>query len=78
MYSMYIVLILNKLHIFIYFNNLYILWDSVFIYIKYSIITNYTSEELKELGFNSTEISNMKNISMYDEILVKPDLSKVK
>ena len=45
---------------------------------KYSIITNYTSEELKELGFNSTEISNMKNISMYDEILVKPDLSKVK
>ena len=37
---MYIVLILNKLHIFIYFNNLYILWDSVFIYIKYSIITN--------------------------------------
>jgi len=45
---------------------------------KYSIITNYTSEELKGLGFNSTEISNMKNISMYDEILVKPDLSKVK
>ena len=45
---------------------------------KYSIITNYTSEELKELGYTSTEISNMKNISIYDEILLNPDLEKVK
>ncbi len=45
---------------------------------KYSIITNYTSDELKELGYGSTEISNMKNISMYDEVLIHPDLSKVK
>ena len=45
---------------------------------RYSIISNYTSEELKELGYSSTEISNMKTINMYDEVLVKPDLSKVK
>ena len=35
-------------------------------------------QELKELGYSSTEISNMKTINMYDEVLVKPDLSKVK
>ncbi len=45
---------------------------------KYAIITNYTSEELKEMGYTSTEITNMKNISLYDEIVLNPDLSKVK
>ncbi len=45
---------------------------------KYSIISNYTSEELKELGYTSTEITNMRNISIYDEIMLNPDLSKVK
>lgn len=44
---------------------------------KYSIITNYTSEELKELGYTSSEITNMKNISIYDEILLTPDLNNV-
>ena len=42
---------------------------------KYSIITNYTSEELKELGYTSSEITNMKNISIYDEILLTPNLN---
>ena len=45
---------------------------------KYAIISNYTIDELKELGFSSSEISNMKNISIYDEILLEPDLEKVK
>lgn len=45
---------------------------------KYSIITNYTSDELKELGYTSTQITNMRNISIYDEIILKPDLTKVK
>ena len=44
---------------------------------KYSIISNYTSDELKELGYTSTEITSMKNISLYDEILLTPDLEKV-
>ena len=37
---------------------------------KYSIVTNYTSEELTDMGYNSTEIRNMPNITIYDEILI--------
>jgi len=39
---------------------------------NYSIIENYSSLELKELGYSTQEISNMKNISLYDEILLNP------
>lgn len=39
---------------------------------SYSIIENYTSLELKELGYSTEEIRSMKNISLYDEILLKP------
>lgn len=45
---------------------------------KYSIVDSYTSEELKGLGLSNSEISTYKKISIYDEILVNPDLSKVK
>lgn len=38
---------------------------------NYCIIENYTSLELKELGYTVDEIRNMKNISLYDEILLK-------
>ena len=38
---------------------------------KYSIVTNYTSEELSELGYTVDEIRNMPNIAIYDEILIK-------
>lgn len=44
---------------------------------KYSIVTNYDTEELEQLGFSKTEISNMKKISIYDELILNPDLSKV-
>lgn len=37
---------------------------------NYSIIENYTSLELKELGYTVEEITDMKNISLYDEILL--------
>lgn len=37
---------------------------------KYSIVTNYTSEELEELGYTSEEIKARKTISLYDEILL--------
>ena len=33
--------------------------------------------KVKELGFSDTEIANYKKISIYDEILINPDLSKV-
>ena len=42
---------------------------------KYSIVDSYTSEELKKLGLSNSEISTYKKISIYDEILVNPDLS---
>ena len=38
---------------------------------NYSIIENYTSLELKELGYSVNEIRNMKIIGLYDEILLK-------
>ena len=38
---------------------------------KYSIVTNYTSDELTELGYSATEIRSMPNIAIYDEILIK-------
>ena len=37
---------------------------------KYSIVTNYTSDELSELGYTASEIRSMPNIAIYDEILI--------
>lgn len=44
---------------------------------KYSIVSNYDTEELKELGFTTNPINSMKKISIYDELILNPDLSKV-
>ena len=44
---------------------------------NYSIVESYESEELKELGFTNEEIANYKKISLYDEIVLNPDLSKI-
>ena len=38
---------------------------------KYSIVTNYTSDELSKIGYTIEEIRNMVNIAIYDEILLK-------
>ena len=43
---------------------------------KYSIVTNYSTDELKELGFSSSDIQTMKTISIYDELILNPDLDK--
>lgn len=40
---------------------------------KYSILARYSTEELKEMGYTSSEINNMPKISLYDEILISPD-----
>lgn len=45
---------------------------------KYSIVEAYTNEELKELGFSEQQIMNNRKISIYDEILIHPNLDKVK
>ena len=44
---------------------------------KYSIVSNYDTDELKELGFTNSEINSMKKISIYDELALNPDLSKI-
>ena len=35
---------------------------------SYSIIDNYSSTELKEMGYNSSELNVSTKINMYDEI----------
>lgn len=37
---------------------------------KYSIVTNYTSDELTDLGYTIEEIRQMPNVAIYDEILL--------
>ena len=44
---------------------------------KYSIVEPYDTEELKELEFSNSEIISYKKITLYDEILLNPDLSEV-
>lgn len=44
---------------------------------KYSILESYLAEELKELGFSNEEIATYKKISLYDEVLLNPDLEQV-
>ena len=43
---------------------------------RYSIVEPYTTEELKEMGYSNDEFSSYKKISLYDEIVLEPDLSK--
>ncbi len=38
---------------------------------KYSIVENYSTQELEEAGYDVSTISNKTSISMYDEILIK-------
>lgn len=38
---------------------------------NFSIIQNYTTQELLELGYTSDEIGTMKNIGIYDEVIIK-------
>lgn len=39
---------------------------------NYSIVKRYETDELKEMGYTSSEINNMPKISLYDEILINP------
>ncbi len=44
---------------------------------NYCIVSNYDSEELKELGFTTSQINNMRQVTIYDEIVLNPDLKNV-
>ncbi len=45
---------------------------------KYSIVTTYSTDELKQLGYSNSQINAYKKITVYDEILLNPNLEKVK
>jgi len=44
---------------------------------NYCIIRNYKTSELEELGYTAEEIEDMKQVSIYDEILLKPSVSEI-
>lgn len=44
---------------------------------KYAIVESYSTEELAELGFSNEEIIKYKKISLYDEILLNPNLDNI-
>lgn len=44
---------------------------------EFSIVKAYSNDELKQMNFTTTEIYNMKNISLYDEIVLNPTEEEV-
>lgn len=42
---------------------------------NYCIVGNYNNEDLVSLGFDTQEINNMRKISIYDQILVNPNIN---
>ena len=44
---------------------------------SYCIVGDYTYDNLKEMGYTDTEISNMRKISIYDEIIINPNLKDI-
>ena len=43
---------------------------------KYSIVSNYSTSELEKLVIDKEKITSTKSISIYDELVLNPDLSK--
>lgn len=41
---------------------------------NYCIVGTYSNENLKNLGFSTEDIINMKKISIYDEIVINPEI----
>ena len=44
---------------------------------NYCIVDNYDDKDLKELGYSTSEIYSTKKISIYDEIVINPDLEDI-
>lgn len=44
---------------------------------KYTIIENYTVEDLEKIGYSNKKINSYKGIALYDEVILNPDLSKI-
>ena len=39
---------------------------------NYSIVDNYTKEELEQMGYSTEQIKDMPTLKLYDEILLNP------
>ena len=44
---------------------------------KYSIVEPYDTDELKKLGFSNEDIISYRKITLYDEVIINPDLTKI-
>jgi len=44
---------------------------------NYCIVDNYNYEELNGMGYSNEEIKKMKDISLYDEIVINPDIENI-
>lgn len=44
---------------------------------KYTIVENYEADELRKLGLSDKEINSYKQITLYDEIVMHPNLDEV-
>ena len=44
---------------------------------NYCIIDNYRYEELKEMGYSSSDINKMREISIYDELIINPKIENI-
>lgn len=44
---------------------------------NYCIVGTYAYDDLKNMGYNDTEISNMRKISIYDEVVINPNLRDI-
>ena len=52
--------------------------DKILVKIKeqnedYAIVENYTTQELREMGYTTKDIRAMTKLSLYDEIVLKPE-----
>ena len=44
---------------------------------KYAIVTNYSTSDLEKIGLSKNEINSTKKVSIYDELILNPDLSRL-
>ena len=44
---------------------------------NYCIVGTYAYDDLKNMGYNDTEISNLRKISIYDEVVINPNLRDI-
>ena len=40
---------------------------------KYAIVENYSAQDLRDMGYTTEQITSRKNVSLYDEIILKPE-----